>query len=66
MDSRDKEILLSVIQLIVEVGGPAAIKGIKQFTTSDNPTPEEIRALSNKLQDPAYYWEQRDVRKNKF
>lgn len=60
MGTREKDMMLAIMELILEVGAPAAIKGIKQFTQSDNPSPEEIRALSNQLRDPAYYWESRN------
>lgn len=52
----DKETFLALLDLIADVGIPSVIKGIQQFSFSDNPSPDEIRALKIKLKDPDYYF----------
>lgn len=56
MDENEKELAMAIIEMVVNVGAPAAIKGIRQFTTTDNPTPQDIRNLSTILKDPKTYW----------
>ncbi len=56
MGSNEIKLIQAFIRLILEVGVPAAISGIKTFSVSDNPTPEEIEALSETLKDSEDYW----------
>ena len=56
MTDKEKEIALDLIRLILEVGVPAAIKAMQQITVSNDPTPEEISALSDILKNPSDYF----------
>lgn len=56
MNNQEREAIIEILDLFLSVGVPAAIKGIKTFSGSDNPTPEEIRVLSETLKDPNEYW----------
>jgi len=56
LSDKDKELALDLIRLILEVGVPATIKAIQQFEIDDDPTPDQISALSDALKDPAQYF----------
>ena len=56
LSKEEKELAIDLIRLIITVGVPAAIKVIQQFQVSDDMTPEEISALSDKLKNPEEYF----------
>ena len=56
LSKEEKELAIDLIRLIITVVVPAAIKAIQQFQVSDDMTPEEISALSDKLKNPEEYF----------
>lgn len=57
MNSGERQLIISIIDLLLNVGVPTAIQAIRNFDISDNPTPEEIRQLSDKLKPASEYWD---------
>lgn len=57
MDPRTIKQASAILELILSVGMPTAVKAIKAYSTPDDPTPEEIRALSDRLKKSSYYWQ---------
>jgi hypothetical protein len=56
MTDKEKELAIDIIRLIIQVGVPAAIKVIQQIQITNNPTPDEISALSDMLKQPEDYF----------
>ena len=52
--------ILAFIELILKVGVPAAMEGWKRFQMSDDPSPDEIKKLSDQLKPVESYWEGND------
>ncbi len=52
--------ILALIELIIQVGVPAAMEGWRRFQLDDDPSPEEIKSLSNQLKPVESYWKDDD------
>lgn len=57
MNNEERKLIISIIDLLLNVGVPTAIQAIQRFEISDNPAPEEIRNLSDKLKPANEYWD---------
>lgn len=56
MTKDEQKLMLSILELMLNVGVPAAIKAIQSFSVSVDPSAEEIRDLSEKLKPVNEYW----------